>query len=346
MVTIKDIAKLANVSTATVSYILNNTKHVNPETRDRVMKAIAETNYSPNRIAQSLRINKTNTIGVLAEDIRGLPVPDIINGITEYMDSAGYNILLSNLGLLQKLYNRYGEINRYKDKINNAVNLLYDSHVDGIIYIGIYDRDIGDIIDRKEMPVVFSYCYTNNDADVFVTYDDMLAAYDITQYLISMNHKRIAVISGPNDSHPSQKRLDGFYKAMHENNLRYDYQGFIGEGDWEYKSGYEMMLQILNLQQTPTAIFAMNDLMAIGAIDAIQAKGFSVPKDFSVVGIDDREFSSFVKPKLTTASVPFKKIGFSSAQLIIDLLNKKPLEKKRYLFPCTLIKRDTVCKLK
>jgi LacI family transcriptional regulator len=108
MITIKDIAKLAHVSTATVSYILNGTKNISQETRERVMNVIEETNFSPNRIAQSLRINKTNSIGVLAEDIRGLPVPGIINGITEYMDSVGYNILLSDLRLLEKLYNRYG----------------------------------------------------------------------------------------------------------------------------------------------------------------------------------------------------------------------------------------------
>jgi LacI family transcriptional regulator len=346
MITIKDIAKLAHVSTATVSYILNGTKNISQETRERVMNVIEETNFSPNRIAQSLRINKTNSIGVLAEDIRGLPVPGIINGITEYMDSVGYNILLSDLRLLEKLYNRYGEISNYKGKIKSAVDLLNNAQVDGIIYIGVHDRDIEGIIDSRDKPVVFSYCYTYNDADVYVTYDNMLAAYEITKYLIDMNHERIAVISGPTDSYPSIKRFDGFYKAMFENNLRYDYPGYIHAGDWEYKSGFDIAMELLNLKNPPTAIFAMNDLMAIGAIDAIQKMGFSVPDDFSVVGFDDREFSSFTKPKLTTVSLPFKEIGYNSARLITDIINKVPLEKSGYVLPCKLIKRETVCMLK
>lgn len=346
MATIKDIARLAHVSTATVSYILNGTRNITPETRERVLKVIAETQYSPNRIAQSLRISKTNTIGVLAEDIRGLPVPGIINGITEYLDSIGYNIVLSDLRLLEKLYNRYGQIGNYKAKVGSAVQILNNAQVDGIIYIGVHDRDIEDIINMKDKPVVFSYCYTYKDADVYVTYDNMLAAYEVTKYLIDMNHKRIAVISGPSDSYPSVKRLDGFYQAMSESNLRYDYEGYIQEGDWEYKTGYDLTKKFLTLQVPPDAIFALNDLMAAGAIDAIQEKGLSVPEDFSVVGFDDREFSSFLKPKLTTVSLPVKDIGYHSAKLITDIINGVPLEKKGYVLPCKLIKRQTVRKLK
>lgn len=345
MTTIKDIARMANVSTATVSYVLNKTKPVSEETNKRVMDAIEEMNYSPNSIAKSLRRNKTNTIGVLAEDIRALPSPGIINGISEYMENNGYNILFNDMRLLEKLKNRYDEIGVYKNKINNAVKLLTTAKVDGIIYVGMHDRNIDGIVENIDVPLVFSYCYTKEDSYQYVTYNNMKSAYEMIKYLISMGHERIAIISGPKGSYPSIKRFDGFYLAMDEYKLKYDNPEYVYTGDWEYQSGFDAACSFLQLEKPPTAIFAMNDLMAIGAIDAITKANLSVPEDISVVGFDDREFSAYIKPKLTTVSLPLEEIGNFSAQLMVDTLNKKTIKKENIL-PCDLIKRDSVCNAK
>jgi LacI family transcriptional regulator len=345
MVTIKDIAKRADVSTATVSYVLNNKGKISEETRSRVLKIVNEMNYKRNTIAKSLRTSKTNTIGIVAEDITVFNTSSIINGINKFVEEQGFHVILTNLRLHQKTGLNYSDIKNYMAEISESIDVLLSRQIEGIIYIGVHPRDVTGIIRKINKPIVYTYCYTAAD-DYCVNYADKLAAYEITNYFIKMGHEKIAVISGPADSLATCERLQGYKEALRENNLLYD-SDYIESGDWEFESGVSSIKRILSKnKKPPTAIFAMNDLMAAGAIEAAFEMGYSVPDDLSVIGFDDREFSRFYRPRITTMGLPLNEMGTKSAEILINLIDGKKVDKKSYNIKCRLIERDSVKKIK
>lgn len=201
MSTIKEIAKYAGVSTATVSYVLNGTKKISSETTNRVNEAIKQLNYSPNTVAKNLRKGKTYTIGVIVEDVRCFPTPDILNGIGECLEAANYQMLVHDLHLYEKIWPDYTKITKYKDRIKRGFQLLRQSMVSGIIYVCIHDREIHDLIDTMDIPLVYAYSRTTNDKS-YITYDDFDSARIMVQHLISMGHKKISVIGGYPHAYP------------------------------------------------------------------------------------------------------------------------------------------------
>jgi len=346
-ITIKDIAREAGVSTATVSYVINDTRPVMPEKRQRVLDVISRTNYQPNRVAKSLRTKKTNTIGILAEDIIDFPTVGIINGISEYIEKTDYNIILSNLHMLDSLFNQYDQIIHQKEKISKALSfLVFGAKVDAVIYVGMFNRDITDVISNINKPVIVAYSTADDEHICAVNHDNEDAATELTHHLINNGHKRIAVITGLAHTTPSQARLKGMNRAFKEANLILD-SAMVRNGDWERASGYSCMKDLLesySKDALPTAVLAMNDLMAIGAMDAIREAGLSVPKDISVVGFDNREVSSFVFPKLTTVEFDLETIGCTAAEIAIQKLSGagEYADKKSIVVPSKLIKRETV----
>ena len=345
-ITIKDIAREAGVSTATVSYVINGSRPVMPEKRQRVLEIISKTNYQPNRVAKSLRTKKTNTIGVLAEDILNFPTVGIINGISEYIEETDYNILLNDLRLLDSLYNRYDQAIHQKDKINKALSFLaYGSKVDAIIYVGMFNRDITGIISNISKPIVIVYSTSNDDHTSYVNYENENAAEELTRHIIGKGHKHIAVITGIAHTAPAQERLRGINRAINDANLVLD-SAYVRNGDWERVSGYTCMKDLLESHPDtlPTAVIAMNDLMAIGAMDAIREKNLRIPEEISVVGFDNRDVSNFVYPKLTTVEIDMKAIGYTAAQMVTQKLSGtgEYADKRNIIIPSKLIIRDTV----
>ncbi len=341
MANMKHIAQLANVSTATVSHVLSGKKPVREETRRRVEEAIRQTDYTLNTIAKSLRMNKTQTIGVLAEDIRGLPVPEIVTGISEYLEMRGYQLLLNNLRLLEKLYNQYDHILMCQEEINQGLKVLMDAHVDGIIYVAMHDRSLDGVLMPVEKPLVYAYARAGDPGGPYVTYDNMLSAMAITRCLIEKGHRRIAAVAGHRDSDPSRQRLQGFLQAMAEAGLNVPPE-YIRWGDWEYQSGAAQTEALLSMPQRPTAIFAMNDLMAAGCYQAIRRHGLNIPEHISVAGFDNREIASYLHPPLTTVSLPTRQIGFESARMLLELMDQKQAGQDSMVLPCSLCVRDSV----
>lgn len=340
--TIKKIAELAGVSTATVSYVINNTKNISPETRKRVQAAIEECGYQPNNIAKSLRMKTTNTIGVIVEDILGFSVPQIINGISEYVEGHGYQILLYDLKILEKLYNQYDTIIAYKAKINAAVSFLLNSaKVDAIIFVSMFDRDVTGIIDDIDKTLVYAYSVTQNPADHFVTYDSELISYEVIQYLYQNGHRNIGIITGQKDSYPTEMRMRGIRKACDELGICLDASS-IKFGEWDIASGYNKMTELLRERGNLTAVFAMNDIMAAGAMDAIREAGLSVPEDISLIGFDNREISDYLRPRLTTVEIDLKQIGLRAAEVAINKIRKLPAQERGVIIPSKLIIRQTV----
>ncbi len=341
MANMKQIARLANVSTATVSHVLSGKKPVKDETRRRVEEAIRQTDYTLNTIAKSLRMNKTQTIGVLAEDIRGLPVPEIVTGISEYLEMRGYQLLLNNLRLLEKLYNQYDHIAMCQDEVNRGMRVLLDAHVDGIIYVAMHDRSLDGVLMPVDRPIVYAYARAGEKSGLYVTYDNKLSAAAITRCLIQKGHKRIAVIAGHRDSDPSRQRLEGFLETMEEAGLTVPPE-YIRWGDWESPTAATQTEALLSLSFKPTAIFALNDLMAAGCYQAIRRRGLDIPQDVSVAGFDNREISAHLHPPLTTVSLPTREIGYESAKMLLDLMDEPKAGHESMVLPCSLCLRDSV----
>jgi len=343
VITIRDIAKAAGVSTATVSYVINGSKYVTPEKKQRVLDVIKKTGYQPNIVAKSLRTKKTNSIGVLVEDVLAFATPRIINGISEYMENTDYHILLNDLRMMGSLFNQYDQIVHQKDKINKELMfLVYGAKVDAVIYIGMFDRDISGIIPDINKPVIIAYSTSEDNHTCYVTYENENISTQMMRYLINAGHSRIAVITGLAHTNPAQLRLKGIHQAFNEAGLILDNQ-FVKNGDWERDSGYNCMKDLLKTSP-PTAVFAMNDIMAIGAVDAIKEVGLRVPEDISVVGFDNREVSDVVSPKLTTAEIDLKAIGYTAAQVAAEMLAGKDKNEHKVIIPSNMIIRDSVSK--
>lgn len=336
----KDVAKLANVSTATVSYVLNNTAQVSDKTRIRVLHAVDQLKYQRNTIAKTLRTRKSATIGVMVEDITVFNAPGLIDGINAFTDEVGYHIILSNLRLNLRLHHDYKRLPGYQDLISEAVSVLLSRQIDGMIYIGEHTRDVTDLIAAAGTPCVYTYCYTRNADDCSINYDDRRAAFDAVSYLIDTGHRRIATVTGLADSMPARQRLKGYRQALEANGLVYD-EALVAEADWESPSARECAAQLLGADDRPTAIFAMNDLMAVGAIEAAMQLGLSVPEDVSIFGFDNREFGAFHRPKLTTMDLPLHGMGERSAQVLLELIRgRKPAERAIWM-PCTIVERES-----
>lgn len=337
-VSIKDIAVRANVSIATVSYVLNGTRNVKPDTKQRVLDIIEELNYKPNDIAKSLKSSKTNTVGVIAEDVTVFNVPEIIDGINDFADRFDMHILLTNLRLHKRIGRKFGNIGDYRKYAVNAVSELLAKQVEGIIYVGVHPRDLTGLIDTNGIPIVYTYCYTKND--VSIQYNDEQAAYEATLHLAAKGHRNIAIISGSMDSLPSRMRFNGFYKAITENELPFE-PAYIKVGDWEAESGYRCAGELLSLADPPTAILAMNDVMAVGAMRAASDAGVVIPRDLSIIGFDNREFSSYLIPRITTMDLPLHEMGY----LAMDSLTRMGRGEQVDIKPtpaCRLIERESV----
>ena len=334
------MAILAGVSTATVSHVVNGSKKISPETTERVLRAISQVNYKPNTLAKSLRMGQTHTIGILVEDIRGLPVSGIVSGISETLAKGGYKTILYDLHLLEKLYNQYEQIGTYRQRINEGLNFLQSSDVDGIIYVAMHDRHLDYLFDPMDTPLVFAYSH-GTETDTYVTYSNRDSAADMIRYLLNKGHERIAVIAGHPHSYPTAQRLLGVQMALQQAGLALP-QEYIQYGNWEYESGKEQTRKRLKLDPLPTAIFAMNDLMAAGCMAELMSAGLRIPDDMAVAGFDNREIAAYLQPSLTTVALPTTEIGTEAALRIIDMISNPSPHPVRKIIRCSIIERNSV----
>ncbi len=344
MATIYEIAKLAGVSPTTVSYVINGTKNLRPETVKKVNDAIEKLQYSPNTVAQTLRKGKTTTIGVITEDIRIFPTPEILNGISEGLEKAKYQMLVHDLHLYDKIWPDYDNIINYKDRIIKGINLLQQSMVSGIIYVSMHDRKLGKLINPVDLPIVYAYSYPP-ESNSYVTYDDYTSAKIMTEHLIELGHKDIGIICGFPESFPTQTRLQGIYKAFEDHNIKLRDE-YVKYGDWEFKSGYEKAIELLSLRKRPTAIFALNDIMASGCYSALMKSNLRIPEDISVAGFDNRDISIYLEPSLTTMGLPLKELGNKAVEMVFEKMQQKESKALYAMLPCSINIRESTAPLK
>lgn len=329
MTTIREVAESAGVSYATVSHVINNTRLVSPETRERVLAAMAALNYRPNALARSLRQGKTNTIGLVLPDSANPFFAEISRSIEDEAFKKGYSVFLCNT-----------ELDTQRELF--YVDVLSKKQVDGIIFVAAGDQaDSLDFLVQRNMPVVMiDRDVPNVEVDAVLT-DNRLGGFLATQHLLELGHTRIACIAGPSSITPSAERIIGYRRALEQAGLSYD-EALVIPGDYHSQSGMEITHTVLKMNPRPTAIFALNDLMALGAMRAASEAGYSIPRDLAVVGYDDLELAHFTIPPLTTIAQPKKEIGVQAINLLVDRMSRKSREPSRLvLAPELIVRRST-----
>lgn len=346
MISLKEIAKQCGVSVATVSNIINGKTNVGEETRARILKVIEETGYAPNYMARGLRATKTQTIGLIIDDITSFGTPDLIEGIMGYFEKTGNKVVFENLRVYSKWPADYQNgTEAFVKAVNAAISQLLAIKVDGIIYISAHGRVINYVSNFTSVPFVI--CYGSSDVpDVpYVCIDDVKSSYDLVEYLISEGMTKFGVIASSKANIHGKERLDGYKMAMEKNNIAID-EKYIVIGKWDRKTGYECCAKLFekgfHKESGKKVIFCFNDLMAAGVYDYLNEKNIKIGEEISVVGFDDREIAAFVNPPLTTMAIPLHEIGTKSAEMLVNKINGTELEKNNFSIPCRLIKRKSV----
>ena len=339
MITIKEIARLAKVSTATVSNVLNNKAGAASTAKAEEIHELAKSlHYMPNTLARNLQQQKTNTIGIITEDLTVFNTPEIVDGIDAFCEKNSYEIILGNLRLFKHYNNDFTDTPRHHELLESMIRNMLAKQIEGIIYIGYHCREIVHI-PRVQIPFVYAYCYPKEEIYPCVMFDDEKAAKDVTKLLIKKGHKRIGVICGPASSYHTIARLKGYNAALAEHKIKPD-PGLIVYGDWERHSGYSLAASMF--EQKATAIFSFNDLMACGVYEQASSQGLKIGKDISLFGFDNRDISLVNIPELSTVQLPLSEIGRSCAELILNQIKYQKTTRKKIYLPCTILERNSV----
>ncbi|MCR1898719.1 LacI family transcriptional regulator [Irregularibacter muris] len=333
-VKIKDVAKEANVSVATVSRVLNNVPLVNEETKKRVLEAIERTGYKPNAIARSLKMQKTNTFGIMIPDIASSYFTEVVRGVEDICNMYDYNIILCNT-------------DSEEQKEQTYLDVLIEKQCDGILYIG---RGISQELKKKmvdsKVPLVTGAIHDYEYSIPSVMVDNEKAAYDMTKYLISLGHKKIAHFSdGHHNSLIAREKEEGFRRAMQEEGLALPKEWEL-MGEISIRGGYKMMDALLKENNRPTAVMATNDEVALGAIRRAGEEGLSVPKDISISGFNNFNISEWVQPSITTVAQPMYDIGAVCARMLIKMINKEEVENQNIIMRHDIIERESTATVK
>ena len=338
MATIREISEKANVSIATVSKVLNGKGNVSQATRDLILDIARELNYRPNLNARYLKSGQTNTIGIITEDLTVFNTSEIVDGIAAACDSAGYSYILGNL----RFYKRYGngpkDLKESTALVHSAISNMLSRQVDGIIYIGCHSHIVVSLSEHSEPKFVCAYCISKDEAIPSVIYDDEKAAFDVTELLIRYGDTRIGMITGPQESNHAANRTRGHQRALYHHGIPYD-PALTLTGDWERDCGYTLGKQLIDAGVT--AIFAHNDLMAMGVLDYCNANGINVGRDLRLIGFDNREITSVCRPQLSTVAPPLFEIGQTAAREMIRILAGGQPEHHTNMLDCTVIERES-----
>lgn len=341
MPTIRELAEYTNTSIATVSNVLNEKAGVKEATRQKILAAAQELGYRPNLNARNLRSGRSQTIGIISEDLTVFNAPEIIDGIAAACDEAGYHYILENLRFFKRFGNGARDEALCAELTDAAITDLLSRQADGIIYIGCHSHTIVPISGHPDSHLVCAYC-TSSDPEVpSVTYDDENAAYRLTELLLRNGDTRIGMITGPMDSIHSVNRTIGYMRALYDAHTLYD-PALTLVGDWERDCGYELAGQLL--RAGVTAIFSHNDIMAMGVLDYCTSNGIHVGQDIRLAGFDNRQISSVCRPALTTVALPLFEIGQTAMEEMIHLLSEGQPRNHQTLLDCTIVERDSTQK--
>jgi len=326
---IKDVARSAGVSVTTVSRVVNGHRYVRSELRQRVRKAIAELGYSSNFMARSLVRQKTNLIGVIVSNITLSFFSTIFSSIEETASANGYNILVSNIADDLRKELKYIEV--FKEMRVAGIILMHEK----------ITRSIVNVLRSVDVPVVFSSVRAAGMRYSSVNIDDEQAAYDATAYLLKLGHRRIGLIGGNmREISSGLKRHRGYQRALRDHGMPLDPK-LIRIGDFRMATAYGLMGELLAEEGSPSAVFAVSDEMAVGAMNYCLDNAISVPSTVSVIGFDDTPIASSVRPALTTVHQPIVEIGRRSVQILLQTVEGGIAEPIKVLLPHALVERES-----
>lgn len=303
-----DIAKLAGVSKSTVSRYLNN-GYVSEEAKEKIKVVLDETGFKPQRHAKGMRTKKTNLIGVIVPKISTETPPRVVEGITEIMSPNGYDSLIANTNLAIEKEIEY-------------LRIFKNNQVDGIIFMATkITKEHIDIMNSLEVPIVIVGQRVENYPSVF--HDDYNASKDVTKFLIRKGHRNIGFIGVyEEDISVGFYRKHGFLDGLKENNINIKDEN-IKTGVFSQESGYKLAKELMSNIEKPTAIVAVTDNIAVGAIEYLKENNYKIPEDIAILGMGDSRISSVITPRLTTIHYHYKTSGRKAAEIMLQLLNKK-----------------------
>jgi len=332
-ITIFDVAERAGVSYGTVSRVINQSPHVRDETRQRVVLAMQELGYVINKQARGLAGGRSMMIGVLVPDLGTGYIGEIMRGIDAELGRAGYDLVLYTT-------------HREETKEAGYVASLTHGAVEGLLLVlpsnpGLYL----DTLRAHDFPFVLIDHQGINDQGPAVGATNWQGAFNATEYLIQQGHSEIGFITGTMDLGCSRDRLAGYEAALRTHHVPYRAENVCG-GDFFQPTGFSCAQNLLNRPDRPTAIFASNDVMALGVMEAVRVCGLRVPEDVSVIGFDDIPQSALLYPPLTTVRQPLEKMGQVATQMLLDMLNDPDKQTGRIELPTELIVRGSTLPLK
>lgn len=328
MVTISQVAKRAGVSSTTVSHVINETRFVSSAVRERVQQAMDELGYQPNALARSLRRGETHTLGLILPDSSNPFFAEVTQNVEVAAFDQGYNVILCN-----------AEGSPAKERL--YLDVLQKRQVDGLILLSTGEdgeslsqslrRDIPIVLVDRDLPTA--------DADVVLA-DNRSGAFLATSHLLQLGHRRIGCISGPSHITPSARRVSGYIDALADSGIAFS-DTLVVRGDFHPESGRVGAHVLLGRPDRPTAIFACNDLMAIGVVRAASERGINVPTDLSVVGFDDIQLASYITPSLTTVVQPKAEMARTAVQLLVERMTDRSLSARRRVLSPMLVVRES-----
>lgn len=332
MATIRDVAEEADVSVATVSHVINDTRYVSPELTDRVERVMEELGYHPNAVARSLKTQKTQTIGLLTSDLSNPFFSKTLRGVEDRALEESHSLIVCNTDEMlekEKLY----------------LDVLTQRKIDGLVIAptGKSDEELTALQEHNISLVFIDRQVEGIDADAVLS-DNISGAKAATNHLIKYGHSRIGIILGLKSVSTSKERLEGYREALREEGIHYE-PSLVRRGQSQVDSGVEAAKNLLSLSNPPTAIFSTNNLMTIGAMQGIQQSEKSCPDEISLVGFDDFEWASTFRPRLTTVAQNPYLIGSKAADLLFERIGDRDREFREVRIPTELKVRDSSAKL-
>ncbi|WAT08245.1 ribose operon transcriptional repressor RbsR [Rouxiella badensis] len=330
MPTMKDVARLAGVSTSTVSHVINNNRFVSDSIREKVNVAIGELNYAPSALARSLKINQTRTIGMLITSSSNPFYSEVVQGVERSCYERGYSLILCNTD---------GD----EERMNRSIETLLQKRVDGLIMMFTeHHCPSQDTLSRyPSIPAVMMDWAPFAGLNDIIQDNAFIGGKMATEHLIEQGYRRIACIIGPTDKTTSTQRQDGYRHAMKEAGLVIP-EGYEVTGDFEFSGGLTAMQQLLALPQRPDAVFAGNDAMAVGVYQAIYQQGLRIPQDIAVMGYDDIQLAQYLTPPLTTIHQPKDELGELAIDTLLHRLKDPEAEAQVLVLTPELVVRGSV----
>ncbi|MBW1708444.1 MAG: LacI family DNA-binding transcriptional regulator [Deltaproteobacteria bacterium] len=329
-ITIKEIAKLAGVSNATVSRVIHSPHLVNQKTRERIQQVMESNNYVYDAVAGDLSRKKASVIGLIIPTIKNSIFSSTVYGIQEKAEEGGYTTIIGNSN-----YDTKSEL--------NIMTLFQQRRIAGLILTGLSEGVSKRIREFMQLgiPSVVTWEKLDSSDICYAGFDNFKAAYSMTNHLIGLRHKRIGLIIGPYTRvRRVRSRLDGYKTALNEHSIPFD-SDFIFESEYTLVDGKEAMQRLLSLPDPPTAVFAASDVLAMGALTAVKENGLRVPQDISIAGFDDLDFTAYLDPPLTTVRIPAFEMGQLAVKMLFEMIDGEMNQVRQYCLDTDLIIRQS-----